>query len=104
MFSKLQHCVYVLFSESDSNLYVGYSTDLKQRLTAHFDGHVPSTAPRRPLRLIYCEYHASRTDALRREDYLKTSSGKKALKLMCRDALAEFRQSNTSVKSSSFKS
>ena len=88
MFAKLQHCVYVLFSEADGNLYAGYSTDLKQRLTDHFHGRVPSTAPRRPLHLIYCEYHASRTDALRREDYLKTSAGKKALNLMCRDALA----------------
>ncbi|MFC1451859.1 GIY-YIG nuclease family protein [Verrucomicrobiota bacterium] len=88
MFAKLQHCVYVLLSESDGKLYAGYSTDLKQRLTDHFHGRVPSTAPRRPLHLVYCEYHASKTDALRREKYFKTTPGKKALKLMLRDSLS----------------
>ena len=87
-FAKLQHCVYVLRSEADDQLYAGYSTDLKQRLTDHFNGDVPATAPRRPLHLIYCEYHLSKKDALRREQYFKTSAGKKALKLMLRDSLS----------------
>ena len=88
-FTKLQYCVYILLSETDGKLYAGYSTNLKQRLTDHFHGRVPSTAPRRPLHLVYCEYHSSKTDALRREKYLKTTAGKKALKLMLRDALSD---------------
>jgi len=87
----LEYCVYVLISLKDKNLYVGYTTDLQKRLTAHFEGHVPSTAPRRPFRLVYCEYHHAMSDAKRREQYLKISAGKKALKLMLRDALAESR-------------
>jgi len=90
-FAKLQHCVYVLRSEVDDLLYAGYSTNLKQRLTDHFNGRVPATAPRRPLHLIYCEYHISKTDALRREKYFKTTAGKKALKLMLRDVLNDSR-------------
>lgn len=89
---RLQYCVYVLISLKDRNLYVGYTTDLQKRLTAHFDGKVDSTAARRPFRLIYCEYHHSMSDAKRREQYLKTSAGKTALKLILRDVLAEFRQ------------
>ena len=89
---RLQYCVYVLISLKDRNLYVGYTTDLQQRLTAHFNGEVASTAPRRPFRLIYCEYHHAMSDAKRREQYLKTSAGKTGLKLMLRDALSEFRQ------------
>jgi putative endonuclease len=46
-----------------------------------------ATAPRRPFDLIYCEYHVSKVDALRREGYFKTTAGKKTLKLMLRDAL-----------------
>ena len=88
-FTKLQYCVYILLSETDGKLYAGYSTNLKQRLTDHFHGRVPSTAPRRPLHLVYCEYHSSKTDALRREKYLKTTAGKKALKLMLLDALSD---------------
>jgi len=89
---RLAFCVYVLISLKDRNLYVGYTTDLQERLTAHFDGKVDSTAPRRPFRLIYAEYHHAMSDAKRREQYLKTSAGKSALKLMLRDALLEFRQ------------
>ena len=32
-YHKLGHCVYVLRSEADGKLYIGYTTDLKQRLT-----------------------------------------------------------------------
>ena len=87
----LGYCVYVLISLKDLKTYVGYTTDLQERLKAHFNGDVPSTAPRRPFRLIYCEYHHAMSDAKRREHYLKTSAGKAALKRMVRDALAEFR-------------
>lgn len=71
----------------DGNFYVGYTTDLKRRLTEHFHGQCTSTAPRRPFRLIYCEYFFSKADAARREEYLKTSAGRKGLKLILRDTL-----------------
>ena len=90
-FTKLGHCVYVLFSEADGKLYIGYTSDLKQRLTDHFNGRNQSTAPRRPLRLIYCECHLSTTDAHRREKYFKTTAGKKALGLMLRESLSNLR-------------
>jgi putative endonuclease len=85
--SKLQYCVYVLLSMHDSNFYVGFTTDLQRRLTEHFNGQSPSTAPRRPFRLIFCEYFFSKEDAERREGYLKTTAGKKGLKLILRDTL-----------------
>ena len=88
---RLKYCVYVLISLKDQNLYVGYTTNLSERLTAHFKGESPSTAPRRPFRLIYSEYHHSMADAKRREKYLKTSAGKTALKLMLRDSLDQFK-------------
>lgn len=91
-FAKLGHCVYVLVSDADSNLYAGHSTDLKQRLTAHFNGEVPSTAPRRPLRLVHVEYFLSAADAHRRETYLKTTKGRRTLKLMLPESLAQVRE------------
>jgi putative endonuclease len=87
--SILSYCVYVLRSELDGNLYIGFTEDLPSRFRAHADGLVQSTRPRRPFILVYCEYHTARSDAMRRERYLKTSAGKKALKLMLRDALGE---------------
>jgi putative endonuclease len=83
----LPHCVYVLISQKDGKLYVGYTTDLMQRVADHNAGKNTSTAPRRPLKLAYCEFHTSQGDAERREKYFKTTAGKRALGLMLRDAL-----------------
>ncbi len=85
--SILQHCVYILFSLKDKKLYIGYTTNLKKRLTDHFHGRSKATAPRRPFKLIYCEYFFSKHDAYRREKYLKTSAGKKMLRLMLRQTM-----------------
>jgi putative endonuclease len=78
----LQYCVYVLFSAKDILLYIGYSSDIAARKRKHDSGGVKSTAPRRPLELIYCEYSLFKSDALRREGYFKTSMGRKAIELM----------------------
>ena len=83
----LPHCVYVLRSRKDGDLYVGYTTDLPRRLDEHASGLNRSTAPRRPLDLVFCEFYASSEDAQRREMYLKTSAGKRGLKLMLRETL-----------------
>ncbi|MBU1694288.1 MAG: GIY-YIG nuclease family protein [Verrucomicrobia bacterium] len=88
MKAPLGFCVYVLRSESDGDLYIGFTTALEERLRAHHEGSVLSTAPRRPLRILYCELHSRKTDALRRERYLKTTAGKRALRLMLADALS----------------
>ena len=87
----LEYCVYVLLSLSDGNLYIGFTTDLARRLEEHAAGKSPSTSFRRPFRLIFCEYHTDKGDAIRREAYLKTTAGGKALKLMLREALARTR-------------
>jgi putative endonuclease len=83
---KLEHVVYVLFSLKDHHLYIGSSSNLKRRLTEHFHGQSKSTAPRRPFQLIFCEYFLSKTDALRREKYFKTDSGKRMLRLILRES------------------
>ena len=80
----LPYCVYVLYSELDHQLYAGFTTSLERRLNQHHSGEVKSTAHRRPLRLIFCEYYVNNEDALRREKYFKTNQGKRALKLMLR--------------------
>jgi len=76
--SKLIYSTYVLYSLKDKLLYIGSTSNLKNRLTDHFQGQSLATASRRPLRLIFCEYFLSKKDALRREEYFKTTAGKKA--------------------------
>lgn len=89
--NKLKYCVYVLLSLKDKKFYSGYTSDLKRRLTEHFLGESKSISPRRPFRLIFCEYFLFKTDALKREGYFKTTMGKKALKIMLRNVLEYFK-------------
>ncbi|MDP2362813.1 MAG: GIY-YIG nuclease family protein [Ignavibacteria bacterium] len=79
--------VYVLKSEFDNNLYVGYTHNLEQRLVEHNNGNVYSTKRRRPLNLIYYEACLNQQDAIHREKYLKTSWGKRYLKTRLKNYL-----------------
>lgn len=78
----LPYCVYILFSRKDLLLYIGYTTDIEERVKNHNEGKSKSTAPRRPLELIFCEFYLFEADARKREMYFKTTAGKKAIKLM----------------------
>jgi putative endonuclease len=68
-------------------MYIGYTTHLERRMANHNAGGTISTAKRRPLKLIFCEYYLIKQDAMRREKYFKTTMGKKALKLMIKETL-----------------
>ena len=83
----LPFCVYVLLSSKDGDFYIGYTTDLPRRLDEHNQGRNTSTAPRRPLMLIHAEYYLAKADAERRDLYLKTSNGRRTLKLMLPESL-----------------
>jgi putative endonuclease len=86
---KLQYCVYVLKSEEDRELYIGFTEDLNRRLTEHIKGYNKATAPRRPFELVFAEFYKAKSDALRRETYFKSQKGKRALRLMLKDSLTE---------------
>jgi len=79
--------VYILKSEKDQKLYIGFTEDVAKRVKDHNEGKNTSTQSRRPLKLIYYEAHTSKRDALRREQYFKTSKGKTTLRTMLRNAL-----------------
>lgn len=79
--------VYILKSLVKDYVYVGYSTDLKQRFEYHQNGYVGSTKPYRPFELIFYEAYKNMSDAKRREKYFKTDKGKSALKMMLRESL-----------------
>src|SRR5438128_388005 len=83
----LPYCVYILFSQKDHLLYTGFTTNIDERIKNHNGGKTKSTAPRRPLDLVFCEFYLFETDARRREIYFKTTAGKKAVKLMLRETL-----------------
>jgi len=74
----------VLKSQKDKRLYIGYSSDLRNRLNKHNNGEVESTKHRRPLELIFYEAFKNKKDAQRREKYFKTDKGKSSLRQILR--------------------
>ncbi|MDD2753156.1 MAG: GIY-YIG nuclease family protein [Candidatus Portnoybacteria bacterium] len=81
---------YVYFLKSLSNSgqnYIGYTSDLRERIHRHNNTEVLSTKPYVPWELIFYESFKSKRDAKRREGYFKTSKERKALKIMLRESL-----------------
>jgi putative endonuclease len=81
--------VYVLQSESDDGLYIGFTTDLRLRLKQHREGKSFATSYRGPWKLIYYEAYLEEEDALGREKYLKSGGGRKFLKSQLRHHLTK---------------
>ena len=77
--------VYVLESQKNQSLYVGYTKDLKKRLHEHNQGRNISTKPYCPWQVIHYEAYLDQNDAERREKYLKTSQGSRLLKRMLKE-------------------
>ena len=72
--------VYVLYSDSHKQLYIGHTDNLERRFEQHNKGRVNSTRPYRPYRLIYTEETDSMVKAIRREKELKLTDGRRFLK------------------------
>ena len=81
--------VYVLHSKRDLGLYIGYSTDLRRRLTEHKEGSSHATSYRGPWNLIYYEAYVEEADAIARERYLESGSGRKLLRSQLRNYFAK---------------
>jgi putative endonuclease len=79
--------VYILRSDSDYGLYIGFSTDLRRRIKEHQEGKAFATSFRGPWRLIYYEAYLEEADALGRERYLKSGGGRRFLKNQLRNYL-----------------
>lgn len=77
--------VYLLQSEKNQELYIGYTIDLKKRLREHNQGLNFSTKPYRPWQIIHFEAYRDEKDAKRREKYLKTNQGSRLLKRMLKE-------------------
>lgn len=83
--------IYILQSKiKNDEFYIGYTNDLKRRLLKHNQKLNFSTKLYAPWKLIYYEACLEKSDAERREFYLKTSQGRRMIKMRIKDYL--FRQ------------
>ncbi len=63
--------VYILQSNVDKSIYIGYTDDLRRRFKEHNNLEVKSTKNKAPYGLIYYEAYKSKSDAKYRENNLK---------------------------------
>jgi putative endonuclease len=69
--------IYVLYSENFDKIYIGYTSDLENRIKSHNDlGTNGYTLKYRPWTLAYSEKAGTKTEALKRENQLKSSRGR----------------------------
>jgi putative endonuclease len=77
--------VYILESEKDGSLYIGYTTNLEKRINEHKVGKALATKYKRPYKLVYYEMFLNQKDAKSREEYLKSGWGFRSIKKLLRN-------------------
>ena len=79
--------VYILLLKTN-RLYTGFTNDLKRRITEHKANKVDTTK-NKFVKLMHYEAYLKKSDAERREKFLKTTEGKRLLRMQIRDTLIE---------------
>ncbi|MFQ6614700.1 MAG: GIY-YIG nuclease family protein [Fidelibacterota bacterium] len=75
------YTVYALHSPKYDKIYIGFSSNLYQRLLSHNrKGKKGWTIKYRPWKLIYTESYLSKPEAKMREKQLKTARGRKFIR------------------------
>lgn len=85
---------YILQSVKLKKLYIGYSSDLKNRLKSHNAGENAATTPFATYKLICYEAFLNINDAKKREEYLKSGYGLRSIKKMLINYLKNNEASN----------
>src|SRR3989344_5065759 len=81
---------YLLENKNDKSWYIGYTSNLKKRISDHVSGNGALTTKRKiSWRLIYYEAYIDKNDAEGRERFLKSGSGRKYLKKQLTNYLSE---------------
>jgi len=78
--------VYVLKSQNDDFHYIGHAADTCSRLKQHNQGKVQSSKAHKPYQIIYTESYATKSEAQKREYFLKRGAGN----IWLRNHLKEF--------------
>ncbi|MFY0674360.1 MAG: GIY-YIG nuclease family protein [Bacteroidia bacterium] len=69
--------VYVLHSPKFNKIYIGYTSNLEQRLLSHNElGKKGWTIKFRPWKVLYTEGFETKAEAMKREKQLKSAKGR----------------------------
>jgi len=80
--------VYILQSEKSSRYYVGYTSDIDDRLKHHNSGANKSTKPHRPWKIVFKEQYLDKKTAWLREKQIKSYKGGNAFKKLINGGFA----------------
>ncbi|TZF85999.1 GIY-YIG nuclease family protein (plasmid) [Pedobacter sp. BS3] len=72
----MKYKTYILQSEQDSSFYIGYTEDLEKRLLFHNQGLSKYTSKKIPWKVAYFEEFETRSEAQKRELFLKKQTKK----------------------------
>jgi putative endonuclease len=67
----MSYFVYILQSQKDFTYYIGYSKDPAIRIIKHNNSKIGYTATKKPWVLVYTEEYNTKSDAIKREKFLK---------------------------------
>ena len=90
----MHYYTYVLFSLRDKRLYIGFTTNLKNRLSEHANGKVTATKYPKPPKLIHYQYFIDKEEAKKREVFLKSGFGRNQLKESLKKTLTKLGYKN----------
>jgi len=78
----IQYIVYVLEDVNNKSWYIGYTTDIQRRIQEHNQGigGQYSQSQKTRWKLIYVEGYVNKLDAVKRERFLKSGSGRRFIK------------------------
>ena len=82
----MNYVVYIIKSLKTAKLYIGYTSNLNERLKRHNSGRSTYTKKEKPWELIYTEEVASKSDALRREKEIKSYKSGNSLRNLLNQA------------------
>ena len=72
--------VYIIESEKDNRLYVGFTDNLKRRIQEHNAGKTRSTKGYLPWKIVFFVEVETRIEARKLEKYYKSGYGKEKIK------------------------
>ena len=74
---NIEYVVYVLFSIENDKIYIGFTSNLEQRLLSHNELSTKGWSVRfRPWKIIYTEIFKDKASAMKREKELKSFKGR----------------------------
>jgi putative endonuclease len=72
------YVIYALYSQKYDKIYIGYTSDLIDRFHSHNSlSNKGFTSKFRPWEVLYVEFVDTKKDAMKREQQIKTSTGRR---------------------------